>query len=51
MTVMGRHIRKIRILLDEHKAVIFGMLPNDAIVGSVEAKLSNLFGVREPTGE
>lgn len=41
---MSRHIRKIRILRDEQKAVIFGMLPNDAIVGSVETKLSNRFG-------
>jgi hypothetical protein len=27
------------------------MLPNDAIVGSVETKLSNRFGVREQIGE
>jgi hypothetical protein len=36
---------------DEHEAIIFGLLPKDAIVGSVEADLSNQFGVREYIGE
>ncbi len=44
---MGGHVHKIRILRDEHKSVVLGMLPDDALVGSIEAKISNRFGVRE----
>jgi len=48
---MGGHVRKIRILRDERKSVVLGMLPDDAIVGSIEAKLPNRFGVGEEIGE
>jgi len=48
---MSGHVRKIRILRDEHKAVVFGMRPNDAIVGLIETELPNRFGVGEQIGE
>jgi hypothetical protein len=51
MTVMGGHVRKIRILRDEDKSVVLSMLPDDAIVGSIEAELPNRFTVREEIGE
>jgi hypothetical protein len=51
MTVMSGHVRKIRILGDEHKSVVLGMLPDDAIVGSIEAELPNRLAVREEIGE
>ncbi len=50
-SIRSRHIRKIRILRYDHKAVIFGMLPNDAIVGSVETELPYRFGVWEQIRE
>ncbi len=42
---MGGHLRQIRILRDEHKSIVLGMLPDDAIIGLIESKLPNRFGV------
>jgi len=32
MTVMGGHVRKIKILRDEHISIVLGVLPDDPIV-------------------
>ena len=48
---MSGHARKIRILRDEHKIVVFGMLPNDEIIGLIETQLPNWAGVGEQIGE
>ncbi len=48
---MSGHARKVRILRDEYKAVVFGMLPNNAIIGLSETNLPNRFRVGEQIGE